>query len=410
MIESALQRSRHFKHAMFLLTLAAWLAPAVVASAQAPSPVRVDSVRMESVQQRRVVTGEIRAVHRSRVASQEEGLLKELLVTEGDPVEQGQALATIDAARLEIALTGREADLRAAQSMIAQREAELETLSRDVERLQKAVRSGAANEKEVLDAQSMVSAAEASLAEAQSLAASTEAAINLLRVRLDDTTIRSPFDGVVVMREAEVGEWLDSGDTVVEVLSTNPLEAWLDVPQQLLGPALANNTKIEVLDARTGGVIASEHGKVIPLVDQRARTFSLVVNVSNDEGDIAPGVAVTGSAPTGEIVERLTIDRDAILRNETGPYVYVLRSGGEGAPETAQLAPISPLFDFKGRLVIAAGALQEGDRIVIEGNERLYPTAPVVVTEPDRPGIAERDTGPVSAGVNEDAVNQSAGG
>lgn len=350
-----------------------------------------------------MVTGEIRAVHRAKVASQEAGILEELLVTEGDRVSKGQPLARIDASRLSISLTGREADLRAARALVTQRQANLRMINRDVESIERAVRNGAANEKELLDAQSDASGAEAALAEAQSRAASIEAAIELLQVRLEDMTIRAPFDGVVVARDVEVGEWLDGGDQVVEILSIDPLEAWLDVPQQLLGPALANNSKIEILDTRTGRLIASERGRVIPLVDERARTFSLVVTVANDAGDIAPGVAVSGSAPTGEVVDRLTIDRDAILRNESGPYVYVLRKGAPDKPEMAHIATITPLFDFKGRLVIGFGALQAGDRIVVEGNERLRPASPVVAIDPEADETAD-------AGSDDDTNRSGAGG
>gem|GEM_PF-3891005 len=106
-----------------------------------------------------MVTGEIRAVHRAKVASQEAGLLRELLVVEGDRVGVDQPLARINSDRLAVRLTGREADLRAANALVAQRQAELNILNRDVERLEEAVRNGAANMKEVLDAQSDVSAA-----------------------------------------------------------------------------------------------------------------------------------------------------------------------------------------------------------------------------------------------------------
>jgi len=351
--------------------------------AQAPTPVRVDAVRMETVQERRQITGEIRAIHRAQVASEEQGILAELLVVEGDHVEADAPLARIDSHRLELALTGREADLRAAEATVAQRKAELEMRRRDLERLEKAVRSGAANEKEAMDARSDVSGAEAALAEAESRAASISATIELVQTRLQDMTIRAPFAGVVVARHVEKGEWLDSGDPVVEVLSLDPLEAWLDAPQGLLPAALANEARIEIIDSRTGRTIANEHGRVIPLVDPRARTFSLVAPVSNESGDIAPGVAVLGSAPTGRAVERLTINRDAVLRNEAGPYVYVLRGEDEETPATAQIAPISPLFDHEGRLVIEFGPLLEGDRLVVEGNERLFPNAPVTVAEQD---------------------------
>ena len=105
-----------------------------------------------------MVTGEIRAIHRAKVASQDEGLIKELFVVEGDRVEQDQPLARIDSARLSVLLAGREADLRAADALVAQRQIELDMTNRDVERIEQAVRSGAANEKESLDARSDVSA------------------------------------------------------------------------------------------------------------------------------------------------------------------------------------------------------------------------------------------------------------
>ena len=80
------------------------------------------------------------------------------------------------------------------------------------------------------------------------------------------------------------------------------------------------------------------------------------------------------------------LDPTSLDKDQRYAVVVVLVEDGYS---TAQIASINPLFDFQGRLVIGFGALQPGDLVVIEGNERLHHTAPVVAIEPDviEPGV-----------------------
>jgi RND family efflux transporter MFP subunit len=297
---------------------------AVAALAQGPTPVHVDTVRSEPVQDHRPVTGDVRAVRRAEVASREPGFLLELSVREGERVEAGALLARVDAERLELGHAVLTAQRAPAQARVREQESEREQSARDVETLDQLAGREAANPKELADARTALSSAEARLEEARGELLVIEARLAELAKRIEDTRVRAPFAGTVTARRTEIGAWLREGDPVVEIVSTDDLELWLEVPQQLFGAVRrAEGESLGALRVRIGDeelVLASY--RAIPDVDVRARTFHLVAARDGTARSIrAAGMSVTAEIPTGERTERLTLPRDAVQRNEVGPNV-----------------------------------------------------------------------------------------
>jgi len=103
-----------------------------------------------------------------------------------------------------------------------------------------------------------------------------------------------------------------------------------------------------------------------------------VVRLENAEGHLAPGMSVSAYVPTGDQADRLTISRDAIMRNATGAFVYVSRQTDPKAPPAAMPADVQVLFNAGERVAVQSPMLQAGDLLVVEGNERLFPTAPII--------------------------------
>ncbi len=108
----------------------------------------------------------------------------------------------------------------------------------------------------------------------------------------------------------------------------------------------------------------------------------MVVTLDNSFGQLAPGMSLTAWVPTGKTAKRLTVDKDAVLRNETGTaYVYVARRQGPQSSSTPAVATpvnIKELFPVGRRVVVESRNLQDGDLVVIEGNERLFPGMPIL--------------------------------
>lgn len=366
------------------LVALATVLPAASAQQFPPTPVRVAPVQLETVQERRTVVGDVRAVHRSAVAAEEPGIVRELAVRVGDRPGEGDVLARLDDSRLQLELSASLAQQAADQAQLEQRRAELEQAARDAQTLRELAGRAAANPKELADAETAEAVARSRLAQAEQALLLTGARLRLLERRLDDLVVRAPYSGLVVQRHADPGEWLAEGAPVVELVSAE-LEAWIDVPQQVLGQLGGADQPTVRIDA-TGQELPLVDPRIVPDVDPRGRSFRLVARLPHAAGHVlAPGMSLTATVPTGERRERLTLPVDAILRNEAGTYVYAALGGGPESPPVATPIMVDVAFVSQGRAVLRDARLEPGTLVVVEGNERLSPMAPLQPIEQATP-------------------------
>lgn len=371
---------------------------APIAFAQAPpAAVLTDAVRAEELQEQRLVTGEIRARSVSRVAAVEPGRLVALEVLEGAPVAAGQVLARLDDSRLQLEVKLLDADRSVAESVLQERRLRHEQAVRDAKQLRELASRNATNPKEVADAESEERVAASRILQAEEQISQIGARLALLQKRLNDMVIRAPFAGSITRRLREVGEWVAQGESIVELTSTSALEGWLAVPQQFLAPVVASSDPITVRVVASGEELVGRERRVIPSIDAEARNFPLVVTLSDTGDRVAPGMSITSYVPVGASSTQLTVARDAILRGDVGPYVYVVRSAAKGGPSQAFPVPVRVSFSLQDRVVVTAAGLQGGDEVVVEGNERLYPTAAVLPT-PRPPTASKKRRNPRDSG------------
>lgn len=377
--------------AMVVLGLAA---PAI---AQGPPParVRVEPLKMMEVEQRRSVTGDLRASARSRVATQIAGRVLELLVDVGDEVERGEVIARLDSELLEIDLARALAEMRASEATVEERRASIRLAEFDVERLTLLSESQGATVRELEDARARLDAENARLAVARADLAAAEADVARIRKRISDTEVTAPFDGQVIAKATEVGEWLGEGGEVVEMVSIETIDAYLDVPEQFVGPlqrvgvSADDRPTVSIRIDAIGAVVESADIVVIGDGNRLARTFPVRVRITNPDRDMKPGMSVTGSVPTGERMMALTMSKDAVIRNDAGTIAYYDNGG------SAAVRPVQLVFAIGDRYVIReSGGWSTESRVVIEGNERLFPSQPLnIVNDADSAPAADQGSG-----------------
>ncbi len=376
-----------------LLLLLTLLGPLRLAHAQpGSSAVGVKAVEMQRLEERRLVTGELHTLRRTQVASLEEGRVVEMPVLEGQIVEAGEVLARLDDKRLQISLVRLQAELALRKASRAEQEALLEQAKRDEANLEDLLARSSAARQEYDDAVTARIAAQARLEQALAQISITEAEIELLRERLQDMVIRAPFRAAIVHRMAEVGDWIGIGDAVIEAIDCNHMEAHLDVPEQyttaLVGEQLTIPLQLRALGKRLQG----ERARLVRRVDPTTRTLSLIIPVeASDEELLAPGMSVVAWIPTGREGEYLVVPRDALLQNAAGYFVYTVSEGERGM--SASPRQIDVVFETDGAVAVAPGALKAGDPVIVEGNERLYPMAPVQVVETPPPAAGVEAAG-----------------
>ena len=378
---------------------------------QPPTPVRTAEVERREVQQRQDLTGNLRAKQRATVAAVEPARVTEVLFDEAERVEAGQILIRQDDRRLRQAKVAAEADVAVAKADLAEREADLERLRLDYESQQAAADQmpGSVSELDVRASRTAVSTSEARVEAARQRVDAAGAAIEEIQVRLEDLTIAAPFDGTVVRRMVEVGEWAGAGGAVAEMVSDGVFEAVIDVPERFDFASLR--------DAAAGAVtvtvdthdlqLTPDRLRAVPSVDPRSRRYQIVADVRSDDPvrPLAAGMSVTATVPTSTRAEHLVLPYDALLQNAVGDYVYVVAPPRGESPATAVPTNVDVLFRFGTEVAVASPQLQPGATVVVEGGERLMPMTPVDPTPAEDPRQAPGDGGQadLQADLSEDA-------
>ncbi len=356
-----------------------------------PTPVRVAPVVERLVQDRLSLTGEVRASLKSTVAADGEGRVLEVVVREGEMVAAGAVLARLDETGARLSLARLEARGLVAAAVTDVRQAELDRAELDLTRLEQLAADRASRPRELDDARAAVAIARARLAEAKADRQVIEAETAIAADELADAVIHAPFDGTVVRRHTDPGRWMERGGAVVDLVARGRYQVWLDIPQRLR-PALASeDATVGVRVDAAGRSWPPARPVIVPLVDPEARTFPAYLWVEDPSGLLADGMSAIGSVPAGQAALRTLVPRDALLQNAAGFYVFVVRDTGQGPP-AAMPATVRVLFDLDD-VVAVSGPLAEGDLVVVEGNERLFPMMPVTPVPADADNAA---TGPAA--------------
>lgn len=336
--------------------------------------VRVALVVEEAIEQKRQVTGDVRAIGRSQLAAQEPGLVIEVLVDEGARVKQGDVVARLDPEGLELDLVEAKASVLAAEAKVAEEEALSAQAARDRDRIKEMLALDSGSKPELDRAESQAAAEAARLEQARAQLAIEQARQRLIEKRLGDLQIRAPFAGRVTEKFTEVGQWVQAGSPVVEVVSLDPVEIRVDVPERFVSRAVQAET-VSVMLPGVGQEVSARVIGVIPRGDMRSRLFPLRLLAENPDEAIKPGMSAIGLVPTSERAMTLLVPKDAILQGETGSYVY-FEGGGRAA-----MAPVERLFAIGDRVAVRSATLRAGMKVVVEGNERMRPGSLLAVIE-----------------------------
>jgi RND family efflux transporter MFP subunit len=344
-----------------------------------PATVRVGNVASDVVQNRWDVVGRLREVRRAMVAAEQSGRVVKISAEEGDVVIGGETvLAHIDDVWAKLALRTAEAKLSQARASITEEEARLEQARRDHEFLRDLQQRNSAKPKEVADAATLVSEREATIERARAELAEVEAEVQRQRENVERLRIVAPFDGVVIRKMTEVGQWLAAGSPVAEIISTGQIDGVIDVPERLIH-FVKPGDKIELIVESLDEEVTGEVESITPLANVASRTFPVKVRIDDRGGRFKSGMSITAHVPTGEKVERLTVPRDAVQRAGAQSVVWA-NLNGQAMPINVKV-----LFGQGDRYVIqpegGGPPLQPGMQVVIEGAERLFPTQPLQIQE-----------------------------
>lgn len=291
----------------------------------------------------------------SEVAGEAAGKIVDVHFETGQTVGAGDPLVTLDHALLDRELASIEAtrqryatDLRDAKVRF--------------ERAERLLADGITTTEQVDELRFRVESL-------QHQVASVAADIDRLKTLIGKYTIYSPFDGVVVERRSEKGEWLSAGGSVGTVARTGIYEVLANVPEQYLEfVELGGSTSLAI----AGNEFTGEIETVLPRGDIATRTFSVKVIVETEE-NLLEGMSAMVNLPSGEATACVMIPRDGIVQLPNRKSVFTV-VGNKAVEHTIEV------LGYQGEYAgVESNGLQPGVEVIVKGQERLRDGAEVEV-------------------------------
>lgn len=324
-----------------------------------PTLVVTDSVVSMEFHDQITLTGRTEARVASRIVSEVSGRVSQINVGEGVAVERGRPLVTIDCEQVQY-----EHDSRAAEAEQARLRAELadDLLARTTD----------------LHTRQLVS--ETALDSATAWASITEQNYRQLkadqdRLALDlrNCSVLAPFSGYTGERRVDVGEWVNPGTPVFEMVDISRIRVKVDLPERYFGRLSVGSPVIITLSERTAQPFQGEVVGIAPNASPETHTFPVIVDVPNPAGRLAGGMLVRATLSLDEKYSSLAVSKDAIIRQGPGTIVYTVREG-KAAP-----VPVVTTSTSGKMVAVQSEQLTEGMPVVVRGNERIFPGSPVTV-------------------------------
>ena len=333
-----------------------------------PTPVRVVAAERGPLDVELKALGTVTPLRTVTVRSRVEGELLRIAFEEGQQVRAGQLLAEIDPAPFKV-------QLAQATGQQKQNLAELENTRIQLQRYRDLAGGKYVSAQDVANLQAQVR-------QFEGRRESDQAAVDEAKLQLDYTRITAPIDGRVGLRSVDVGNLVRTGDEngIVTITQTRPVSVVFALPETVLGSLTAavrggGELAVQAWDrderqALATGTLSSIDNRI----DTQTGTVRLRAVFENADESLFPNQSVNVRLRLGR-EEAIVVPEAAVQFGNQGTYVYVVNPDSTAAVRAVKLGA------SQGERVAVAEGLKPGDRVVLEGLDRLREGGKVEVVE-----------------------------
>jgi RND family efflux transporter MFP subunit len=201
-----------------------------------------------------------------------------------------------------------------------------------------------------------------------------QAHVQRLHADVQKTTVYSPVSGVIIQRYTEVGQWIERGEKVADLIDLRVTFVRVPIHEKDIGRVRVGDTATVSLDAFPDRTFDGRVKHIIPQADAASRTFPVKIEVTNTpDSALKSGMSARVRLHSGATRPTVLVPKDAVVRWAGKQIVFVVQD------EKARMIPIKPGRIYNGSVEVLEGGLKPGDRVVVTGNETLRDEAAVVI-------------------------------
>jgi len=332
---------------LFLLQLVILSPPAIAGGSIPAAIVQVEEAVNIEIAPFIWVTGTVIGRFDSKIAAEVEGTLETVLEV-GDRVSENGVIAKVDDTTYRLALNEIESEIKPIQTMV-------EFHRREAERLERLAKQNNA-------ARNQLDQTQTNRDEALAKIRVVKAKLAMARYNLKRTTVFAPFSGVVTERFKATGERVDPGEHIVRLIDTEKVEIQARIQQESFEHIKSGDTlTIRGPSSDVQGIVRT----VIPVGDDVSRLYEIRIDFKQSAWPA--GTAVQIASPINKKQNVIAVSRDALVIRQSGVIIYKINGNSQ-----AESVPVKTGISNTTHIQVI-GNVNESDKIVIRGNERLRP-------------------------------------
>jgi len=334
-----------------------------------PLNVTVTPVIQQDVSEMNTWVGLLDGYQNADIRAQITGYLLTQNYKEGSSVKKGDVLFTIDPRPFQAALAQAQANYGQA---LAQAQLAQITLDRQVQLFKTKVISQQQYDTFYQDAQAAIAGA-----------AAVQAAVQTAQINLNYCTITAPFDGIVGVAQAQIGDLVGPGGTasvLTQMSQVNPIKVNFSITEQEYLQAYDLLSELQAGTADNGegklqlkladGTIYERKGR-FDFVNRQVNTATGSIQITalfpNDDNKLRPGLFARITAPVAELKGALVVPQAATVELQGGYLVAVVGADNVANPVPVKLGPV------QGLMQVITGNVKVGDKVVVGGVEKIRP-------------------------------------
>lgn len=330
-------------------------------------------------------TGYVVPQRKAAVSSKAQGRLEWLGVLEGSRVKKDEIIARIESRDVAASLAQATAQVRVAQANLQLQQAELRDAEVNLRRSEVLLVPKAISTQQYDADLARYNKARASINNSQAAITSAQANAQAAQVAVDQTVIRSPFDGVVLIKHANVGDNItpfsaasDTKGAVVTIADMDTLEVEADVAESNIAKITADQPAEILLDALPDLRLAGRVSRIVPTVDRSKATVLVKVRFVDRDPRVLPDMSakiafLSKPVPPEDRKPLVAVQPAAVAERDGKKVVFVIRDG------KAQQVPVTTGARI-GELVAVQG-VKPGDTLVLAPGDKLADGSKVTVAK-----------------------------
>jgi HlyD family secretion protein len=324
-------------------------------------------------------SGYVTPRRRATIAAKITGRVTGVFFDEGTHVHEGQLLATLDDSDARKALDSAKADRDSAQAAIADFQVQLKNAKIVLHRAEQLQKAGVQTEEQLDNAHTAADSLEAKIDLARTQVDAAQSRIQVAQQAVDNCTIKAPFEGIVVSKDAQVGEMVSpisagggftrTGIATIVDMKSNEIE--VDVNEAYIARVQPGQPVTAVLDAYPDWEIPSRVRTIIPSADRQKATVKVRISFIKLDPRILPDMGIkvtflgaetskkTGAEPSAALVPQ------SAVRDDAGKKIVFMVKNGHVERRAVTLG------GNRGNDAEVIGGLTVGDTVVVNGPPNL---------------------------------------